>query len=342
MRYRSQYPRAYRRRQQQTCNSDLFEGPPPRHMINNNMASTRRQRTKGKSLCLTDFFSHNELAGSTPPNALLLGAQSPPTSPTQSTTGDALEGGPGSANPAGSFDHQPYQPPQGPNGLKRGTSVSTSHKSPNSETASLCCESHSSPGSSTTSSPVKHRAKLDIPGMKETDSSSLQEDMLGAFLVTDQASSPALLKDMMLALRSSINTNLTTTLSSQKAAIDDLGKRVDHVETELADFWEAHNGLVDAHNSLEEDFRALSAKVPDIEDRNRRNNIKIRGIPDSVLNSELTHYIQRAMATLLHSTSKRDLIIDRAHRLPKPFSTLKKPLCVSPETLLNYQSRTNS
>lgn len=67
----------------------------------------------------------------------------------------------------------------------------------------------------------------------------------------------------------------------------------------MAEYSEAHNGLVDAHNSLENDLRVLSAKVADIEDRNRRNNIKIRDIPESVLNSKLTHYIQQAMATLI-------------------------------------------
>lgn len=46
----------------------------------------------------------------------------------------------------------------------------------------------------------------------------------------------------------------------------------------MAEFWEAHNRLVDAHNKLENEIQMLSTKLADIEDRNRRNNVKIRGI----------------------------------------------------------------
>lgn len=62
----------------------------------------------------------------------------------------------------------------------------------------------------------------------------------------------------------------------------------------------------------------MATKLADIEDRNRRNNIKIRGIPESVSGPELIPYIQQVMASLLKPISKRDLILDRAHRLTKP------------------------
>lgn len=117
------------------------------------------------------------------------------------------------------------------------------------------------------------------------------DDELGMIPTTDQAVSQSFLKDMMLALRLSIHKSLTTTLSSQKAAIDNLDDKVDHVENKMAEFSDAHNGLVDAHNKLEDDLQMLSAKVADIEDRNRRNNINIRGIPEAISNSDLIPYI---------------------------------------------------
>lgn len=70
--------------------------------------------------------------------------------------------------------------------------------------------------------------------------------------------------------------------------MDDLGERVDHIENKMAEFTTAHNGLVDAQNQLDDDFHSLSAKVADLEDRSRRNNIKFRGIPESVSNTDLT------------------------------------------------------
>lgn len=93
---------------------------------------------------------------------------------------------------------------------------------------------------------------------------------------------------------------------------------MDHAENKIAEFSEAHNGLVDAHNKLEDDFKKLATKLADIEDRNRRNNVKIRCIPESVTGPDLIPYIQQMLTALIKPASKRDLIIDRAHRFPKP------------------------
>lgn len=41
------------------------------------------------------------------------------------------------------------------------------------------------------------------------------------------------------------------------------------MENKMAEFTEAHNGLADAHNHLEDDLNSLTAKLADLEDRNR-------------------------------------------------------------------------
>lgn len=50
----------------------------------------------------------------------------------------------------------------------------------------------------------------------------------------------------------------------------------------MGEFSGAHNSLVDAHNHLEDELSSLAEKLADLEDRNRRNNIKFRGIPESI------------------------------------------------------------
>lgn len=87
----------------------------------------------------------------------------------------------------------------------------------------------------------------------------------------------------------------------------------------MGEFSGAHNGLVGAHNHLEDEVASLTAKLADLEDRNRRNNIKLRSIPESVP-PELTPFIQQLIKAVLPRTSKHDLLLDRAHRLPKPKS----------------------
>lgn len=179
-------------------------------------------------------------------------------------------------------------------------------------------ETRPSSSHSSNASPEKQRTKIDSAVDIELTTPAMPTDELGLYPATDQAVSQNILKEMMLALRSSIQQSLATALSSQQATIDGLGDRVDHVENKMAEFSTAHNELVDAHNNLEDELHLMAIKLADIEDRNRRNNIKIRGIPESVSGPELIPYIQQLMASLLKPASKRDLILDRAHRLPKP------------------------
>lgn len=65
----------------------------------------------------------------------------------------------------------------------------------------------------------------------------------------------------------------------------------------MAKFSTSHNGLIDAHNQLNEDMKLIAAKLADLEDRNRQNNIKLRGIPELVSNSDIVPCIQQMMNT---------------------------------------------
>lgn len=86
----------------------------------------------------------------------------------------------------------------------------------------------------------------------------------------------------------------------------------------MGDFSKAHNELVDAHFELEEELKQLKLKVAEQEDRARRNNIKFCSIPENVKNADLKQFLRQMTSDLLPSTSQQELIIDRAHRLPKP------------------------
>lgn len=47
------------------------------------------------------------------------------------------------------------------------------------------------------------------------------------------------------------------------------------------------NDLVDAHDMVEKEHMWIKAKLADLEDGSRRNNVKIRGIPESIQSPEL-------------------------------------------------------
>lgn len=271
---------------------------------------------------LTDFFSHGESADESTSDICPMESQPPillMAEPPNDTRG--VDDSTPDMRPEPSQRSLPLtaQPRKG-NSLKRGPVVQTPHHSPDHLTEVSGDVARTDSIQSSTTSPLKHRAKLDTATEGEGDVIPPVEDTLDKFPTSDQAVSQSVLKDMMLALRSSIQQSLNTALSSHQTAIDDLGGRVDHVESKMAEFSEAHNDLVDAHNTMEDELQRLTTKLADIEDRHRRNNIKIRGIPESISGPELVPYIQQMMASIIKSASKRDLILDRAHRLPKPNS----------------------
>lgn len=291
------------------------------------MASTRKQKAKAKSLCMTDFFANNDQPNHTSGIAANLELSNPP--PTQLQDGDMLEmdKSPGSASPVAS---QPspassMSPKKKLSGLKRGSNIPVPTRHTSSPQGDRTTGYDST--SPLTHSPQKHRAKLDTE-FEELRSLSPTadptpphtEDILDTFPTSNQAVSDLILKDMMLALRSSIQQSFKNALHHHMAALDDLGERVNHIETKMGEFSEAHNGLVDAHNHLEDEMSSLAAKLTDLEDRNRRNNIKFRGVPESVPPADLVPFLQRLIKSVLPEVTTHDLVIDRAHRLPKPKS----------------------
>lgn len=78
------------------------------------------------------------------------------------------------------------------------------------------------------------------------------------------------------------------------------------------------NDLVDAHEHTRDEQQWVRAKMADLEDRSRRNNVKICGIPETILPADLNSYARKLISTLLPDLSPMETIIDRIHRLPKP------------------------
>lgn len=97
-----------------------------------------------------------------------------------------------------------------------------------------------------------------------------------------------MLKDMLVSLRSTLHSDilaLTRQFRSKTFTVDD---RVSHVEEKIGEFASTFNELVDAHNDRDDEMMEMKIKLADLEDRSRRNNIKIRGIPETVKPPEST------------------------------------------------------
>lgn len=178
------------------------------------MASTRCQKTRGKSLCMTDFYDQSAQSGSVRGTVVA-------KRPMETPKGNAHRGaaGTGARSPASGAQNSPRSSPPSPNsslkgnGLKRGPSIPISANTTMGEPHQV-----SNPTSLPTSSPEKHHPRLDsssessreaFPPSDPTENPT--DDLLAGFPTSNQAASESVIKDLMLALRSSIQQSFTAT-----------------------------------------------------------------------------------------------------------------------------------
>lgn len=66
-----------------------------------------------------------------------------------------------------------------------------------------------------------------------------------------------------------------------KAEVSELRHCVDHIENKMGEYASVYNELADAHNENDEEIAALKAKLTDLKDRSRKNNVKFRGASET-------------------------------------------------------------
>lgn len=94
--------------------------------------------------------------------------------------------------------------------------------------------------------------------------------------------------------------------------------KIQHLESKRADLYSTHNDLVDAYDDQESGLQRLQNKMAYLEAHLRLNNVKFRGIPESISPNELTNFVQRLMKALIPSLSDIEPCVNRAHHIPKP------------------------
>ncbi|XP_040294375.1 uncharacterized protein LOC121005667 [Bufo bufo] len=182
---------------------------------------------------------------------------------------------------------------------------------------------------SKTRSPAKQKPRMDnnqTPSYEVGASTSLSPHTMGVFAqipTSNDIITVNLMKEMLMALKCSIKADIAQMCNAISTNLDELGERVNPIENKMVEYANAHNTLVDAHNSQEDDITAIKAKLADLEDSTRGNNVKFRGIPETVSPGEFSKYLQKIMQALLPEASPLDLTVDRAHRLPKPKTSQK-------------------
>lgn len=179
----------------------------------------------------------------------------------------------------------------------------------------------SPPPSPSTQSPAKSKMKLDtysqIPPSEEGVQSQPPQS-IASFPTTGQPVLDSTLKDMLLSLQSSLTTSFTSVLTKFSTELKHVDDRVHYIENKMEECTVTVNDLVDAYNEQRDDTMWIRSKLADLEDRSRRNNLKIRGIPETIPPAELRTYATKLFSIIAPELSPIELTIDRIHRIPKP------------------------
>lgn len=123
---------------------------------------------------------------------------------------------------------------------------------------------------------------------------------------------------MYTSLATKFQTELHKTSHTLSQEIAALGSRTELLETKHDELTLAYNDLSREHESLATALTAIQVQVEDLDNRNRCNNLRLRGIPES--ETELILAVIRLFKSLLPEYDSAAFKCDRIHRAlhPKP------------------------
>lgn len=113
----------------------------------------------------------------------------------------------------------------------------------------------------------------------QTPVSDPSREYTASLTKTDLESS---LEAMYTRLATKFQTELHKTSHTLSQEIAALGSRTERLETKHDELALAYSDLSREHESLATAFSLMQSQIEDLDNRNRRNNLRIRGIPESI------------------------------------------------------------
>lgn len=165
----------------------------------------------------------------------------------------------------------------------------------------------SPPGTQTTSTLAKARMRMDssAPVTHEVSQPPLppgphsaQPGVIALFLTTNQPAMDTTLKDMLISLRSTLQSDMSF-MQQFKQDVTSLGDRMSHVETQMGACASTVNTLIDTQADHNEHHDWIKDKLAELEDRSHRKNIKIRGISEEIQTQDLSPYVCNLLKALI-------------------------------------------
>ncbi|KAL1268900.1 hypothetical protein QQF64_034263 [Cirrhinus molitorella] len=99
------------------------------------------------------------------------------------------------------------------------------------------------------------------------------------------------------------------------SAIKEVKERVKEAEERISGTEDEIVQLRARANSLESQVKKLTDKVDDMENRNRRNNVRLVGLPEKEEGNDACTFLEAWIPKILEMDLSTSLVIERAHRL---------------------------
>lgn len=157
--------------------------------------------------------------------------------------------------------------------------------------------------------PISSAAHPPAKDLQQTDTGSSKSSEYTPLSKSDLDNSLGALYSKLLTKFQTEIQKFTCTLSQEIAAI---GTRTDLLENKHDELSIAYNDLSREHESPASAFSQLQAHVEDLDNKNRRNNLRIRGAPESV--TDLIAYSTKLFQSLLPEQNPESFKCDRIHR----------------------------
>ena len=114
-------------------------------------------------------------------------------------------------------------------------------------------------------------------------------------------------------------TAIKDNLDSLKSDVAKLGSRTSEAETRISHLEDDNTRLLNLTHSMDGKITQLEARVEYQENYSRRNNLRIKGVPEGTEKGQnMTHCMKDMLQCLFIDASEdvADMIIERAHRTP--------------------------
>lgn len=107
-------------------------------------------------------------------------------------------------------------------------------------------------------------------------------------------------------------------LRAVQESLTNISSKMEQAEQEFKKLENRVQRLEGASSTQDSHLLKLAMQIIDLENRQRRNNLRLRGIPESIALTDLKPTVKRILNHYLNLKSEEDLELDRVHRVGNP------------------------